>query len=593
MKRIAVMLLLSTLLPGTPAAAEERPKIVSLRFAGNEIFGGERLEALVLSRPSGLFSRRTYRPELLDDDIETILRFYRREGFLEVAVTGRRVVADSAANAVSIEIDIHEGERTTVEGVTIFGNDVFPDSVLRGDLGLEAGGPFRSPRLREGSLAILSRYAEAGYLDAVARPDVRVDTTAHRAIVDIAVEEGPRATIDRIRIEGNRKTRRRTIERELLFAPGETARYSRLLESQRNLYLTGLFSSVFVRPLPRDSSAAPGRRDILVEVAENESIDLSLSIGYGAVDRARARIALSNDNLRGTGRKTGIAANASFVGRGVEGSFTEPRLFGTRLQADLTLSWDYTDEPNYDIERRGGRVVLGRRLGRSTTVSTTYRYEDSFLDDIEVSEPPGDLDPNIRSLTLSLVVDTRDNLFNATRGGYLDWSNELAGSIFGGSSSFGRVTVDVRRFHPLGARTVLGWGCFLGGITPVGDTSVIPIAERFFAGGPNSTRGFDYRMLGPIDRRGQAVGGRFAAVIRVAELRRHLWRWIGGVLFVEIFAEQDGGGEIDADGLRWSAGPGLRLRPPLGIVRGDLGVNLDPRDGENRFVFHLSVGQAF
>ena len=131
MRRILPILAICFLFPAQPRAAEERPEIVSLRFIGNEAFPDERLEALVLSRPSGFLSRRAYRPEILDDDIETILRFYRREGFLEAAVPGRRVVADSAKHAVSIEIEIHEGERTTVEGVTIFGNDVFPDSVLR------------------------------------------------------------------------------------------------------------------------------------------------------------------------------------------------------------------------------------------------------------------------------------------------------------------------------------------------------------------------------------------------------------------------------------------------------------------------------
>ncbi|MBN1885544.1 MAG: BamA/TamA family outer membrane protein, partial [Candidatus Krumholzibacteriota bacterium] len=86
---------------------------------------------------------------------------------------------------------------------------------------------------------------------------------------------------------------------------------------------------------------------------------------------------------------------------------------------------------------------------------------------------------------------------------------------------------------------------------------------------------------------------RFSAVLHVVELRRHLWRWLAGVAFVDAGGLWPGWDDISPDGLRPSAGAGLRLRTPLGIVRGDMGVNLDRRENEDRVRFHLSVGQAF
>jgi outer membrane translocation and assembly module TamA len=45
--------------------------------------------------------------------------------------------------------------------------------------------------------------------------------------------------------------------------------------------------------------------------------------------------------------------------------------------------------------------------------------------------------------------------------------------------------------------------------------------------------------------------------------------------------------------LRVDAGTGLRVNSPLGIVRVDLGVNLDRQGNEPRTKFFLSMGQAF
>ena len=45
--------------------------------------------------------------------------------------------------------------------------------------------------------------------------------------------------------------------------------------------------------------------------------------------------------------------------------------------------------------------------------------------------------------------------------------------------------------------------------------------------------------------------------------------------------------------LRETAGIGVRVRTPWFLVRGDYGVVLDPRPGEQRSRFYFSIGQAF
>ena len=104
-----------------------------------------------------------------------------------------------------------------------------------------------------------------------------------------------------------------------------------------------------------------------------ESIEFNVSLGYGTVEKTRAKAGIYFNNIFGTARKFGITPRISFVYRGIEASFTEPWTFGTRWRTDVNAWIDHVEEPGYDLLRRGGRVTLGRNLGRFTSVSLAYR----------------------------------------------------------------------------------------------------------------------------------------------------------------------------------------------------------------------------
>jgi len=45
--------------------------------------------------------------------------------------------------------------------------------------------------------------------------------------------------------------------------------------------------------------------------------------------------------------------------------------------------------------------------------------------------------------------------------------------------------------------------------------------------------------------------------------------------------------------LRWGPGIGVRYFSPVGPIRLDVAVPIDPRDEDDAFQFYLSIGQAF
>jgi outer membrane protein insertion porin family len=569
-----------------------RFKVKSVTFEGNQAFTERRLQKVLLTRPSRFLSPSHYHPEILDEDLNNLVLFYQQNGYLDAQVTDHHVTTDSVQKEVGIHIQVTEGELTQVEGVAVFGNNVFADSLLLQMIKINPGDPLRQKRIEEATLSILSLYADEGYLDTQIKPDVRIDSVVHRALIDFVISEKVQFKVGEIRMEGLEKTKPGVVKRELLFARGEVIRYSRLLESQRRLYLTGLFYSVFIQPQPA-ASGDPTTKDILLDLKENKSIEFNLAAGYGSVEKARGRMEIFNNNLAGSALKAGISAKVSFISRGLEFSFTDPWTFGLRLRTDANFMLEYLEEPGYDISHRVGRLVIGRAFGKRSNISFGYRYQNAKIKNIQVSDIPDQLETNLRTLAISLILDTRDNLFNSTQGTYFEWKNELAGSFLRGTDTFVRSVGRIRYFYSWKRSTIFATALEVGWMDFFGESRDIPLSERFYAGGPNSLRGFGYQLVGPLDAEGDPFGGRFKLVWNLLEIRQALYKMFGMAIFADVGNVWSKPKEFRLDDVRTSAGFGLRATTAVGILRLDYGINLQPKKGEPGGKLYFSMGHAF
>lgn len=591
--RIIMFLFLSTIAAFSLAfGGNNKIKVEKVEFEGNTVFSDSRLERLMLTRSSRFLSPSYYYPEVLEDDLENIIIFYQQNGYLEAMVSDYLVTIDSTTLRANIRITVEEGVLTTVGGVTVFGNTLFDDSTLFKKIKLTKGDPFKRGLIRDDQLTILSIYAEEGYLDASVRPDIKLNPETHVGFVDYVITEHNRFHIGEIIITGSAKTRPYVILRELLFKSGETIKYSLLLESQRRLYLTGLFESVFIRPqvsAAGDSSA----KDILIELKENLSSEFNVSLGYGSEDKARTRVEVVTSNLVGTARKAGLNLSASFIRRSIEASFTEPRTFGTKWRTDVNSIFEYLEEPGYDVSSFEGRLTFGRSLGKFTNLNIAFKYEDARLRHVAVAEDIKTIDPRTRSIVLSLFHDTRDNLFDPRTGLYFEFTNEFAAAFLSGNNTFSRSIIDLKKFYEWNHKTVLASALEVGWIKHLGDLEEIPLNERFYAGGANSIRGFGYQLVGPLDENDIPQGGKFKIVWNVLEVRRALFKMFGAVLFVDLGNIWHRPDDFKINTLRIACGAGLRASSPIGILRLDYGINLDPTESEANDMVHFSMGHTF
>ncbi len=595
MKRSKLLYILLMVLVLASAAFARRPKrtvIRSVEIEGTRVYKPPQLYPAMLGRPSRLLYRKFYNSEILLQDLRSLELYYQQRGFLEAKVEDHKVEIDSVKRQARIFIRITEGERTHIEAVNLLGNMAVSDSVLLGLITVKAGDPLRRKNIENSNLALMRYYADRGYLDAEIVPEIKVKAGTHLALVDFVIAEKEQFRVNSVIIQGLEKTRENVVVRELSFHSGEVINYSRLMESQRKLYLTGLFSSVFIRPAIPGGKIA-GTKDALIEVKENKFGEFNVSIGYGTIDQLRGKMEVFYTNLRGRGQKIGFASKLSFIERGVEISFTEPWTFATRWRTDLNLSTEFLNQPGYDLLQSGGRATVGRSIDKRSSATITYRYEDFRLSHIRVAAIPDEMKSNIRSLKLALKYDTRDNLFATKSGCYIEWSNELAGTILQGLNSFYRTNLELKYFYSPSSSLTFGSGIDLGWISAAEGIASVSLNERYYAGGPNVMRSFRYQRLGPLDSAGIPTGGIYKTVWNVIEMRKAVYKGLGLECFLDAGNVWDRKASIRMTTLENAVGLGIRYDSPIGLVRVDYAVRIYPRSGIESGLWYLSMGQSF
>jgi outer membrane protein insertion porin family len=191
------------------------------------------------------------------------------------------------------------------------------------------------------------------------------------------------------------------------------------------------------------------------------------------------------------------------------------------------------------------------------------------------------------------VRNTIDDVLNPTRGSIASAMVEVAGGPFGGGNKFVKSVASYGKYIPFYWDTTFFLRGTAGNITPYGGTTV-PVFERFFVGGIQTVRGFQYGSAGPTDPTTGDVIGATDELYFNAEWIFNVYKPAGlkGFLFFDYGKGFDGTGGF-TQALRPAAGVGLRWFSPMGPITVELGFNLNKQPGEKAEVFDFSMGRPF
>ena len=631
----AVILLLAL---ATAAACKEDTGVAvkSFTFKGNKAVTAGQLKSVLATSASSKLpwgTKRYFSREQFEADLKRIVAFYTDRGYPDARVTSFDVKLNDNQDAVSVTINISEGQPISVEHIVMQGFENLPDEhrhTLDDRLPLKVGAPVDRAVLQASREAALDELKDHGHPYASVRLTESRGSTDQQRVITFSADPGPVAHVGEIEVSGNATVNESVVRRQLTFKPGDLFRQSRLQESQRKLYSLELFQFANIEPVGTESK--PETVPVRVTLTKSDHKKVNFGIGYGSEEKARADIDWRHVNAFSGAQTVGVLGRYSSLDRGVRLTYKQPYLFSPRWSFSVGGQMWQTREPAYDLDTTGGRVTVTRQFAQgggpvlggrpATALSFTYANEwerygiaREILEDISLRDEliALGLDPTLTpgtkrtgqrgALSFDFSRNSTDNLLDAKRGYVASVHVEEARPFLGGTYDYREVTGEGRVYVRLGKLAVIAAQARGGNINASGDpTTRVPFFKRYFLGGSTNLRGWGRFEVAPLSAGGLPIGGtRFAN--GSLELRAPIWGKLSGVVFADagnVWADPDGliGQDI---GWRYDVGPGLRYLTPIGPLRIDVGYQLNPIPGlfeitgekQRRFRFHFSIGQAF
>jgi outer membrane protein insertion porin family len=587
---------------GYPSAAEKRGKISpwlvkAVYFTGTASLSSSELLGAMDTKPSSLFHRIKFSPSLLTSDIETIAYLYHDKGFLDVRVKAGDIIRDPVSRRVTVNIVVSEGPQTRIDSVAIKGRTTFEGAEIKRFIRAKPLEPYSTVKLANDQQTICDSMAARGYpLCAVERID-SVNSIAHTASIAFIIDQGPLAVAGPLTINGAKRLRQVIIKRGLTFAQGDTLTTGRVLLSVRQLYETGMFNYIRITTPVADSAqkrrlAGPISLPVIINIEEADYYKVQGGVGYGTYEGVRLSLQTSYGNVLGLGRTIGLDGKYSQLIRSLHLRYTAPWFFFLPPTAEAEVYGEHHNEVTFTGYLEGWTLSLFAK----THWNFGYRAYSTFeWVQGAVIQPQRSLlssmihGNNTQSFGAGVTYDIRNNIFDPVKGLLVTSDMELAGLVGRGTNHFYKFMMDVRGYVPIGLILSAASAAMAGYVNGYGvDKAVVPPQELFYAGSERirPVRGY---APGGI---GDTIGGRLVLVVNVLELRFALTKWLKIAGFADAGFVWTSKPLFDMNDLRWTAGPGIRIRTPIGMLSTDLGIRLNgPTLG--KFGFSVNIGEPF
>ncbi len=504
---------------------------------------------------------------------------YRIDSEEDPAIVTLRVDPGPAFTLRRFDIEI-TGEGTTDPDVSL------PRSGA--DLQFPSGTIAKAPDILSTQARAIAQVRRQGFPFVRLRDrKVVVDLRDHVADVSLIIDAGPRARFGPVKITGLERVEPSFVKAYITWEAGALYDPQRIAAFAEQLERSGLFSAVRVRA--GETLGPNGRLPVIVELVERERRTLGVGASFSTNEGPGGNIFWEHRNLSGEGEKFRTELEVAVIRQALSGRYEEPQFLqpNQTLVTTLTLESERTDA----FESRSVTTGIGleRDLTRQVRAGLSAEFEYARTDDNETKT-----DSYLVSFPLSVTADTTDSPLDPKRGYRLAYITTPSVGHNDGKILFLKTELRASAYLGLGEtkRWVLAARTRLGAIS-FEETEDIPAGRRFFAGGGGSIRGFAFQEVGPLDDDNDAIGGR--SVIELgAEVRVRATQSFGFVPFVE------GGNVFDASfpdfsgRFLWGAGLGVYYNTPVGPLRIDAAVPLNPRDGvDDPFQVYVTLGQSF
>lgn len=503
-----------------------RYRVREFKISGNSVFDENRIRGSFTLMPGDFL-----RAETLKSDVRKVEDLYGEIGYVDARATPTEEFVEQPGEVV-LNYAISEGPRSRIGRITIRGNEVTKDEVIRRELRYYPGEDYNTVKAREGE----KRVMETGLFT--------------------------KATVTPLQdIEGERESLVEVAEADtsnILFGFGVSAD-------------NGVIGSVSIENRNFDIMDWPRNWGELFKAWKGDGQRAKISLEPGT-EVTRFRIDFTEPYL--FDKPLRFDSSLYLFQRGRD-SYDEERYgwvpaISKRFESGFLRDW----------------AVEGALRLEGIEISDLHDFAARDIRDVKGTN-------TLTSLKGTLVHDTTDSRFTASKGHrfYVGW--EQVGAL-GGDFDFGKPSAGFTWYKTISTdafdrKSVLALRADTGLIA--GDA---PVFERFYGGGFGSIRGFSFRGISPRDgvyndRTGGdfvlLTGGEYSVPLYADNIR--------GVTFLDMgTVERD----VEITGWRASVGFGLRINIkayvtiPLVL---DFGFPIAKEDDDNTQVFNFSFGASF
>jgi outer membrane protein insertion porin family len=563
---------------GVAGSAGPDVTIKKIDVTGNFEVPDEEIMSVVVSKEGEILST-----EKLEEDLQRVFDL----GYFSEDVKAQLSEFEGGAK-VTFKVQ----ENPVVNLIQFDGIKEYPGGKLLGLISTTRNKILNTNTLKSDVDKIEKAYHDDGYIAArVIDAKVDPDGTLH-----IVISEGEIQSIkvsflvknetnpDEPETSDTGKTKSYVVTREMRTKPGDTYNEKKLEKDMMRIYNLGFFEDIHRR---LEAGDQPGKIVLVVEVQEAKTGNAGFGAGYSSNSGLTGFLTFSERNLKGKGRRVDAKLEIGTSTNDFDISYFEPWLDNKQtslevsvyntLRNDLSYLAGVAANDDYNELRTGFSFTFGRPISDYTKVFAGFKNERVKVTSADYESLSGVY--VTRSVTGAIRTDTRDNVFNPTRGRYDSFSVELDGGLLGGNYTYQKNELELRRFKAVRKKQV-----FAVRMDVAIGTGGMPRADWFDLGGVNTMRGYDEYQFAGTKR-----------VYYNAEYRFLL----SGNLSTVLFADAGNAWKRFSEMSLWpighmykSVGVGLRLKIPafgIGPVRLDYAIAL--HQGGNKV--HFGFGHMF
>jgi outer membrane protein insertion porin family len=637
----------------------KRAKIEMINLVGDTKFKEKDvLQTFELKTPNWLSWYKQddrYSRESLTGDLEKLRSYYMDRGYANFQIESTQVAIAPEKDDMYITINVNEGDVFKISDIKLAGTMVVPEAQLRKLLLIHPGDIYSRKQVTSSQELMSYRLGADGYAFSKIDPVPTPDNDKKTVSLTFFIEPGNRVYVRHINFNNTTAINDETLRREMRQLEGGWLSNSAVERSKERIQRLPYVEKVEFETKPVAGSA--DLVDVDYNIKEGLPGQFGGGIGYSEAQKFSINANFVHSNFMGTGERIALEVNAGAYSKTYTFAHTDPYTtidgiarttsltyrdvtqfvasaskFSTKqLTLAETFSYPITEYQylSAGVSANKNELVVSQGYSSQQAIdwvqhngNTFTRYlddtnGDGIIDSLDTPYTVYGSDFYSYELSGGWNLDTRNRALFADRGMHLALSARYALPF--SDVRYYATNLQFLQYIPIWHKWLLSYNASVDYASAVGKTTFLPPYLNYFAGGPDSVRGYRESTLGPRDNIGigNPFGGNFRVISRFELLfpvpdkwksaARVSWFYDMGNVFYTgnkvKFLGEDDITPVDYhfayDKLKRSTGIAVQWLAPLGLFRFSYGIPLNASPGntvtfnDETERFQFSIGQAF